>query len=212
VNRTNHRARLVLMTLWAGFFLVGCLVGPPKGVTAFVIDDKTEYAGAMLIYPKSEEARLPLKLKFVDTNTFQTTATLAPGPYMIVLRTEMGRFLKVPVQIETGKNLYHVSVAPAVAAEPGEDSQHGATLRGTIYVHEGQIPREVAIVFVDRDVVVRRAAVAENGRFEVEAPARAVYWVEIFGFTPTRGWKWQRGKIDLRQNLDLQLVPMQPLE
>lgn len=190
--------------------LVGCLGGPPKGVTAFVIEDQTEFAAAMLLYPKSEEFRLPLKLKYVDTNTFQTTATLAPGYYTLVLRTEQGRFLKTPVEIEPGKQLYRVSLLPIETDEATFRGDRLPRFRGKVYVSEGKLPSELVVVFVGRDVVVRRTAVAADGNFEIEVPKSGTYWIELFSLGDSPA-KWERGKVDLTKDVDVGLVALRPL-
>ncbi|MGC8739953.1 MAG: hypothetical protein ACP5UB_00680 [Candidatus Sumerlaeaceae bacterium] len=204
---------LVGVCLAFAFVLASCKVGPPKGVTAFVIEDSTEFASAMLLYPKSEEYRLPLKLKYVDTNTFQTTASLAPGLYTLVVRTEMGRYTKIPVEIESGKQLYHVSLGPSIADESNASETTGQhKLRGKLYVSQGQMPSEVVAIFADRDIVVRRANVQSDGRFELEAPRNGVFWIELFAFTSDgKQWKWEK-RIDLSKNQEVPLVALRALE
>ncbi len=191
---------------------VSCKVGPPKGVTAFIIEDPTEFASAMLIYPNSSEYRLPLKLKYVDTNTFQTTATLAPGIYTLVVRTEMGRYMKTPVEIEPGKQLYTVSLGPTIADENKTDQQATRKFGGKLYVSDGELPKEVVAIFADRDVIVRRANVDANGNFEIEAPSNGVFWIELLAFN-SKGklWKWEK-RLDLKNDQVLPLIPLRPIE
>lgn len=191
--------------------MVGCRVGPPKGVTAFIVDEPTEFASAMLMYPKSEEYRLPLKLKYVDTNTFQTTATLAPGRYMLVLRTEMGRYMKVPVDIEANKRLYYVNTGPTIADDDQSFQKPTNFLRGRAQVPSGEQLRELVVLFVEHDAVLKRVAVSSDGRFEVEAPHDGSFWIEIFAFSDKKKWKWEGGPYDLRKSVDLDLIYMRNL-
>lgn len=200
---------------WMAFIvlvaLVGCRVGPPKGVTAFIVDEPTEFASAMLMYPKSEEYRLPLKLKYVDTNTFQTTATLAPGRYMLVLRTEMGRYVKVPLDIEPNKRLYHVNTGPTIADDDPSLQKPNNFLRGRAQVLGGEQLRELLVLFVEHDAVLKRVAVSSDGRFEVEAPHDGSFWIEIFAFSDKKRWKWEGGPYDLRKSVDLDLIYLRNL-
>ncbi|MCX7625899.1 MAG: hypothetical protein N2Z21_06775 [Candidatus Sumerlaeaceae bacterium] len=203
-------------TAWSFLFflavsLLGCQVGPPKGVTAFIVDEPTEFASAMLMFPKSEEYRLPLKLKYVDTNTFQTTATLPPGRYTLVVRTEMGRYMKIPVDIEAGKRLYHVNTGPTIADEDLIVQKPTNLLRGKVQVPSGEQPREVLVLFVEHDAILKRVAVSSDGRFEVAAPHEGTFWIEMFAFTDKKRWKWEGGPYDLRKSVDLDLVYLRSL-
>lgn len=201
-----------LVSLSLGLF--SCKVGPPKGVTAFVVDDTTEYASAMLLYPKSEEYRLPLKLKYVDTNTFQTTATLAPGSYTLVVRTDMGRYVKIPVEIEANKRLYRVSSGPLIADEDNVKSSGSPRLRGKITIPNGQPQaQEVVAIFVDRDVTVKRATVAADGQFEIEAPRQGQFHIELFALSPKDVWKWEsKDPLEVKQTTELSSLNLRKLD
>ncbi len=208
----KRRARFYAAGLVVTLFFAGCKVGPPKGVTAFVVEGPTEYISAMLLYPASEENRPPLKLKYVDRNTFQTTATLASGSYRLVLRAEPGRYINTPVTIEEGKRLYQLAVMPVTAEDFSVTKERPPKLSGVLYVPEGEMPREIVTVFVSQDVNVRRTHVAEHGRFEIQPPAKGTYWIEIFGRNSKGMWKWEKGKVELLSDTNLELVPLRRLD
>jgi len=192
------------------FGLLACEIPPPKGVTAFIIEDATEYASALLVFPESEEHRPPLKLKYADANTFQTTATLSPGKYTLVVRTEWGRYAKAPVEIEAEKKLYRLKIQP----QPGGDTTPAQSLtliRGKVFVREGPLPREIYVLMVARDATLKRTPVLPDGSFSIQVPAPGTYWIQIFT-VGTKALRWEHRALEVRRETDLGQVPLRPVE
>lgn len=182
----------------------GCELQPPKGVTAFRFEDKREVQSAQLIPPKSDEMRGAIRLKFIDTNLFQTTATLAPGRYGLVVRLGEGQYLRTEIEIVPDRQLYRIPPLTSVGSTPVTS---GPRLEGRLYVREGQMPHEVVVLFISHDVVIRRVPVGGDGRFRVEAPAKGSYRVELVA-PSAPAWIWSADKLDLSSDVSLDLVVM----
>lgn len=182
----------------------GCELQPPKGVTAFRFEDKREVQSAQLIPPKSDEMRGAIRLKFIDTNLFQTTATLAPGRYGLVVRLGEGQYLRTEIEIVPNQQLYRIPTFTSVASPPVTLEPR---LEGRLYVREGKMPHEVVVLFISHDVVIRRVPVGGDGRFSVEAPAKGSYRVELVA-PSAPAWIWTTDKLDLSGDVNLDLVVM----
>jgi len=182
----------------------GCELRPPQGVTAFRFEDKREIQAAQLIPPKSEEQRGAIRLKFVDTNLFQTTATLAPGRYGLVVRVGEGQYLRTEVNIVPDQQLYRI---PPISSIASTTPSLGPRLQGRLYVRDGKMPEEVVVLFISYDVVVRRVRVEPEGRFSVEAPGKGYYRVELVA-PSAPAWIWTTDKLDLSSDVNLDLVVM----
>lgn len=184
----------------------GCELPPPEGRTAFKIEGKREYASAMLIPPHSEEQRLPIRLKFVDYNVFQTSATLAPGTYGLALRAGEGMYVRREVKIEAGTSVYRIPEEPAQPTPAARSPK----LTGGLYVPDGAMPPEVVVVFAGEDVIVRRAAVV-NDRFATDAPSPGIYRVEVIA--PGRPPRfWTRDRVQVGDSADIGIISLRAAE
>lgn len=177
----------------------------PKGVTAFKLGGKKEFERAELAPPESAEKRRNIRLKFVDTNLFQTTATLAPGHYTIITRLSSGVQRSFPVQIEQGKDYYELSLPDASTAPPVT----GPKVSAGIYLSENTavMPDEVAVLFIGRDLIIRRVPVA-GGRFETNAPGNGTYRVEVHALG-AKVRSWTMNSVEVNGAKDLGLITLE---
>lgn len=159
----------------AAFAMTGCDF-TPKGATVFKIGGKREYDKAQLKYPETEgETRLPLKLRWADTNTWLTTETLAPGNYLLTARTNEGAYYAGNVAVKAGQNRYEL--APEQRQQVSLDS--GPAVSGIVKASSNsQTPTQVAVVFIGHDVTVKRVA-TEKGKFTANAPVPGRYRIEV---------------------------------
>lgn len=156
-------------------FLAGCN-WTPKDAYVFEIDSTHEYDRAELQFPQNYgEGRPPLRLKWVDTNTFMTTATLESQRYYLTGRTNLGGYFSGGVNVSPEVRRYKVA-----DRGPSEGQKAvGPTISGELIAPPGQQPpRDVVVVLTGLDVTVRRVQV-ENGRWEVEAPAAGNYRISL---------------------------------
>lgn len=185
--------------LIAGVFLVtSCGIRlQPEGVIRFKINSKREYERAQLVFPESEERRAPLRLRFLDTNVWQTSATLQPGKYFFNVHASDGSFHAQEITIVAGKDYYELPDFKVNSSAPTQ----GPTLSGELAVENGKLPKEVVIVFAAQDVIIRRAPL-NKGKFTVESPASGKYRVEIIapGSPPLTH---TRTEVDLSKPVDL---------
>lgn len=184
--------------------LVGCRYRP-KDATIFKVEGKREFDHAYLIFPENIENRKPLKLKFMDTNAFTTTATLGAGDYILSLRTNEGNHFNQPVKIEPGKWSYEIPEPSLNVAH--QKQEKGPAFSGRLYVGAGAMPTEVAVLFISHDVVMRRVPVS-NERFNTMAPAADSFRVEVHALgKPPRSWI--APNLDLRSPKDVGIITIQ---
>jgi hypothetical protein len=170
--------------------LSGCL--QPRDAIVFEIGGKREFRNAVLLPPSSAEHRAPIRLRFLDTNTFMTTATLVPGNYVFTAMTLDGIHLSREVKVEKDKRRYQIAELTFAVPAPKE----GPTLTGGIYIESGEMPREVAVLFISSDIIIRRVPV-NNGRFSANSPAEGTYRVEVHELKdPPRSWVRDGVKIE----------------
>ena len=161
-----------VLCLCIALILASCLY--PKNAFIIKIKGRREYRQVQLTPPPSEEARKPIRLKFIDTNTFQTTESIAPGTYRLSAATGDGMFLGRPFTVEPGKLYYEIpELTPDTAPSPV-----GPEVSGKVFVLQGDMPREVVVVFAGGDVTVRRSPV-QDGSFRVHAPQAGSYRIEV---------------------------------
>lgn len=180
--------------------LTGCDM-QPEGTLIFEIPSKSpEYDKAQIAWPESLERRPPVKLRWLDTNTFLTTATLSPGRYLFSARSSDGLYYGREVIVTEEKKRYTLPVesegATTVAAGP--------PLTGTIVETRDKMPKEIAVLFIGHDLTIRRVAVEESGRFEAEAPAQGTFRVEIHALgDPPRSWVRDKVAVNGPTQLDV---------
>ncbi|MGI8905424.1 MAG: hypothetical protein ACR2IE_02910 [Candidatus Sumerlaeaceae bacterium] len=177
----------------------------PKGSIVFHVPGEKEYDKAQLAYPPSEgERRQPLKLRFFDTNTWLTTATLAPGNYMFSARTGEGAFYSHEVHVTGNQTRYEL---PATS-KAGSRITLGPKVSGTLSIPAGvTIPPEVVVIFIGHDVTVRRVPLHQN-KFAIEAPQRGRYRVEVH-LPGEKPLSFASRLLDINTDLDLEKIPLQ---
>lgn len=149
----------------------------PKGSTLFIIQGKTEYDRATLAFPESDEQRQPLKLRWVDTNTYITTATLTPGKYLFSARTSDGLHYGQEVEITAGQNRYTLPEKSSGATRVSQ----GPPVLATVTVARGERPTQIAVLFIGSDLTVRRVTSPPDGKISVNAPSPGTWRVEVHG-------------------------------
>jgi hypothetical protein len=190
--------RLTLLLGSAAVVIAACNY-VPKGAILFKVADKREYDRAEIAYaPSAGETRLPLRLKWIDTNSWVTTASLAPGTYILTARTYEGAYYAHEVEIKTGQNRYDL---PATT-QNNVAFQAGPKVNGTLLMTEAnKAVRELVIVFIGPDVTVRRVHPV-NGQFSADAPAKGKFNLEIHapGEQPR---SFMKSQVDLTKDADL---------
>lgn len=173
------------MATFAGCGLMPDLM--PKDAKRFHQLGKKEYDYAQLARTDSfAESQVPIKLKFVDTNTWQTTATLLPGKYQFSVRKHDSAWYGQEITIEQGKRSYEVPDLTARFTAPVQEK--GPRVLGTISPLEPSMPVEVIVVFLNTNFTVRRAEV-KDGKFSVEAPGTGRYRILVHATgNPPRSW------------------------
>jgi hypothetical protein len=197
---------LIRALLFLGFALLvaGCDY-VPKGSTLFHVEGDREYEKAQIAFPPSEgEKRLPLKLRWVDTNAWLTTATFAPGKYMFSARTGEGGYYSREVMIDGKKNRYDLPAAAQTLA----GFTVGPKISGQVSLpDQKKLPTQLVIIFVGNDVTVRRVNL-QSDRFTAEAPVRGRYKVEIHATgEPPRSFITK--VLDIKADMDLGKVELQ---
>ncbi len=151
----------------------------PGTATFFQIGGKLPINAVTLRPPASDENRKPIKLRFSDDNTFQTNDYLTAGRYRLVMRTEEGMTLDTEVDVTPEKWFYKIpEVKPSATSGGGSMIPPMVTAGITVGEKGSVLPPQIIVVFIGKDVVVRRVA-PENGRVSVDAPGPGLCRVEI---------------------------------
>lgn len=176
--------RLVTWTLLLAVAVAACRI-QPKGTLVFKIQGKREFDRVMLHYPDTGENRTPVRLKYIDTNTFQTSAGLAPGRYRLTMRAGDGTHLGADVDILP--EVFSYDIPEPKFDRPGVSPVGSKTVRGRLSQAAG-LPPEIVVVFIGREVIVRRTP-RTGDAFVVPAPMDGDYRVEVHvAGTPPRSW------------------------
>ncbi|MCX7018368.1 MAG: hypothetical protein WCK47_13520 [bacterium] len=175
----------------------------PKGALVVRIGGQKEIHSAQLIPAEGSGRPLAIKLKFVDTNTFQISASLVPpGTYTFSGRAGEGLLLSRELVIEPGKFFYDLPELSNTLPKAPE----GPRLSGAISTLHGVMPNEIFVMFIGWDIIMKRVPVV-NGKFSVNAPAAGRCRIEIIapGETPR---SWMMKNADLRGPLELGLISL----
>jgi hypothetical protein len=202
-DKLQSALSLFALLIIGSFLVMSCGIRlQPEGVIRFKIVSKREYERAQLVFPASEEHRAPLRLRFLDTNVWQTSATLQPGKYFFNVHSSDGSFHAQEITIVAGKDYYEL---PDFKQNTNAPTQ-GPTLSGVLSVESGKLPKEVVIVFAADDVIIRRAALT-NGKFTVESPSSGKFRVEIIapGNPPLTH---TRSEVDMSKAVDLGAITL----
>lgn len=193
----RHRSiSLAALVLASAVLLSACSL-QPRGTTVFEIEGKTDYDKATLAFPETDEKRDTIKLRWVDTNVYTTTATLAPGQYLFTARTSDGLHYGREITVDAKTRRYKLPQISAGATTVAA----GPPVTGSVTVASGQRPTELVVLFIGKDFTVRRIT-STDGKFTVDGPAPGDYRFEIHGLgQPARTFTRERltvsGPVDL---------------
>ncbi len=152
----------------------------PKDKVLVQIDSSVEYSKATLL-SEQVEPRLTVPLKWVDDNTWQTSAGLPNGRYQLVARSTDGAYFQKSLEYKQGIRRYRLAGStPAKAeADPTQPAGPGPLLTfqilGTLNFLNG---REAYVIGNGEKVVVQRGTIA-NGRLQVRIPEPGTYRVHV---------------------------------
>lgn len=189
------KAKIAIALLAAGAALTGCGPYIPDGATAIVVKNaRSEYERADLRVPPEIASGSPLiPMRWYDTNSFLTTATLTPGEYSFRARNFDGQGVSHPIKIVAGENYYELDVA-----KPDTDNKENPASSADVAppVVSGKIADTIAFrlprnanltaVFIGKEVTLRTARIHSGGAFTVDAPSEGKWRIEIVlaGETP----------------------------
>lgn len=205
---TNRRHARALAAALAVAGLAGCGTYVPDGATVISVkNSKSEFDRADIRAEGNELLkRTPVNMKWYDTNTFITTATFSPGSYSFRARNYDGAGLVRKVQIVADKDYYEIE-AKSVAEGDGDSAAatEGPVVSGQVAGLQG---KDISVLFIGRDVILRSVRTEANGRFRVNAPDTGNWKVEVHQLgQPARSWTgaarvmnqpWDAGTIQLR--------------
>ncbi len=170
--------------------LAGCDL-QPRGTTVFKIEGKQLFERATLAPPSGAEGRAPLKLSWVDDNTFSTKLVLEPGRYLFSARSSAGMYYGREITVAAATKRYVLPPGNTGATTVAE----GPTIKAEVTA-EGSRPTDLVVLFIGSDFTVRRVSVKEN-RFSANAPAAGTYRVEVHALgDPARSYVREGLKID----------------
>lgn len=170
-------------------FLTGCGTYVPDGATVISVKDSPIEFERAEIQPAQNELgpRGSVKMKWYDTNTFLTTATLSPGLYSFRARNFDGGGFQEDIRVEAGKDLYELDGARKKVTETDRAAQEGPAVAGKVqgYV-QGNRAASVSVLFIGNEIVMRTTSVKPDGSFSVDAPYKGRWRVEVhmLGQTP----------------------------
>lgn len=174
----------------------------PKGSTVLKFEGKKEFDRVQMTRSDPGQAYAPIKFKYIDTNTFITTASLAPGRYMVSARGFEGIYVAQEITVDPKTRLYVIPErqGPRVAQAAKGPSLSAELASGSI------VQSDIVVIFIGDDITMRRAR-AENGKFSVSAPLPGTYRIEIFApGRPPRSWN--RDKVEIKGPVDLGLIDL----
>lgn len=199
-GRVGRLGISILVT--AGLLAVAGCDFKPKGSTLFTIEGRREYDRATIQGATGLETRQPLKLRWIDTNTFYTTATLSPGDFAFVARTGAGYYYTQPVKVTAGKERYTLPAISVGSATPSE----GPAVSGRLGAMDAGVPAPafVTVLFISNEITLRTASVVD-GKFTATGPFAGRFRVEVIALGP-KPKSWFVNDVDLTRRHDLGLI------
>lgn len=187
---------LVLIAL-----LCGCDM-QPKGTTVLKFESKKEFDRVQVTRADPGQAYAPIKFKYIDTNTFITTAPLSPGRYKVSARGFEGVYLAREITVDPKTKRYVIS-----DEKGGPVEQAARAHKISAELAKGSaVQGDIVVIFIGDDATMRRTR-PENGRITVDGPPPGIYRVEIFApGTPLRSWS--RDKVDIKGPIDFGLIDL----
>jgi len=184
----RKRALLFYMTIIAAVWLTACGTYVPEGSTVVEVKNaRQEYDRADLL-PVGNDLRKGggVRMKWYNTNTYITTATLSPGQYSFRARSYDGGGIERPIQVTADKHLYVVDARSNAKAGAGQSAgndngENGPAVSGII-ARAGTgaaFPRTVSVLFIQQEIILRTAQVDAQGRFTVQAPANGQFTIQV---------------------------------
>jgi len=191
--------------------LAGCGTYVPDGATVVSVkNSQREFDRADLRPPANElKQSSPIPMKWYDTNTFMTTATLAPGTYSFRARNFDGGGIVEDIVVTADKNLYEIDAGiDRTGAKDQKAASAGPVVKGRVTTTLPQKHRQVTILFIGSQVVMRTVPLVADGSFSVEAPQAGRWRIEahILGATPL---SYVKPVTDVRAPLDLGTITLQ---
>lgn len=198
-NIVFERACLLLLALT---LLAGCRYRP-KDAKVFTFKTDHDVDRVFLLPPEGSEARKELRLKFIDTNTYTTTAPLSPGKYTLTARSSSGYFYSTPVEVV--EKTWWYDLGDITKAAPPVDS--GPKVGAQLYSSSGQTFSNIVVLFIGQDLIVRRTTVEADKQFSVIAPGIGTYRIEVIALgNPVQSWV--RDNVEIRQSVNLGTITL----
>lgn len=170
--RLGSGAVVILLCLGAAFF--SACRWAPKNSSIIKVKATAQYDSARLMSLDNPSTG-PIRLYFIDDNTFQSRGIIEPGRYVINLRARDGRMRSAEVVFAAGERIVEVSDAPM--DQPVTAT--GPILRGRVIYANGSPPAEASVVAAGRTLVARVERLDRQGRFEVRLPRDGSYRILI---------------------------------
>jgi len=202
--------RTVAAIMLSMALLAGCGTYVPDGATVVSVkNSRREFDRADLRPPQNELKQTgAIPMKWYDTNTFLTTATLAPGTYSFRARNFDGGGIVEDIVVTADKNLYEIDGGVDRAGATEQKAAAGPVIKGRVATTLRQKHREVTVLFIGPQVVMRTVPLAADGSFSVEAPQAGPWRIEahILGSTPL---SYVKPVTNVSEPLDLGTITLQ---
>jgi len=199
--------RLSTLLLGASLLVLQGCEFIPKGATLYKIQGKKEYDQAFIHFPVTEGIQKPMiKLRWIDTNGWVTTATLEAGSYRFSARTiDGGAYYSREFSAVPGQRKYEF---PEQTNQQNLESASSDTGRGPVITGEVSLadqtgfPRRIAIVFFGSDVTVTRTNLTSS-RFEIHAPVPGKFRISLYSIGAGPQAIWTSEILDIKAKTDL---------
>lgn len=192
--------------------LAGCGTYVPDGATVISVKNvpqEQEYDRAIL-RPENQlqGGGLGIRMKWYDTNTYMTTATLSPGIYKFQATRYNGGGISRNIRVTADKDFYEVD-ASRKDDEAGDDTENedamgGPELRGRVNSPAVQ----VSVLFIGSSISMKEADVQKDGSFSTTFPGSGTWRVEIHK-TGNPPQSYVHGVMNVTGPVDLGVITLQ---
>lgn len=209
INPVGFLRGTALPILGATVLLAGCGPYVPDGSTVVKVNNANyEFDRADLFEDNELGGRKVYRMKWYDTNTFTTTATLDAKQYEFRARSYDGAAMSRMIQVVEGQNLYEID-----ASQKGKDraeAEQGPVVSGRVtgIVQGSRLP-SVSVLFIGNQVVMRSTEVKRDGSFEVAAPGRGPWKIQVHLLGP-QPRSYMHPLVNVQGALDLGTITLSP--
>lgn len=162
--------------------LTGCGTYVPEGATVIAVKGSNqEFDRGEIRATSSDFDKMgTIRMRWYDTNTFLTTATLSPGVYSFRARNYAGGGISREITITPDKHLYEIKTGGNHADKDVAPVKEGAPVRAQVGLPPGTSrPARISVLFIGKEIILRTTPLQNNNAIEVKAPYAGPWRIQL---------------------------------